>query len=395
MVAGAVDAWRAAATVPTVDSCQLAGQDQLLLKTSQRDLELGTVRKVVHTLARGGDGQWHPSGFPQELPQDTVLTSVSPSGALQARVVRVTSAALAGGREGLFPAPTDAAPPAGTYSRVDISDRCGLVASISLPSVAYADGWFEGLSWSPDEGSLVVVAEEPRPPQPTNGYFAPAGTTAGEAATSTTTDDGSLYDFKPDWGEAKVGMRRSVLILVDLVSSTAAVLARSSTHISAGSPVFVSDRSIVFCGTFQSAQDSVGYGITGCTQRGTSLFAVDPTNPSMTHAVQLLDDAAIPTARLPSVTLDGMAILFIATLEQPSELYTHGQCSVLCRLRSSDVSTALRDAAAAAPDLTIAPAMLDVDTVVPFPSSVIDLERVSTSIETPETYHTSDNYFVY
>ena len=146
-VAAAVAAWRSTAAVPTVERCEfLAEATELLVTTSQKDLPRGSARRSLHSFARSPSGEWAGHGFPAELSAETSLVVPSPSGALLARAVRVTAAAGApAGRECLFPAPTDGAPALGTHTRVDITDRGGgLVATITLPSVVYSDGWFEG-----------------------------------------------------------------------------------------------------------------------------------------------------------------------------------------------------------------------------------------------------------
>ena len=67
-----------------------------------------------------------------------------------------------------------------------------------------------------------------------------------------------------------------MLLLIDLAGGgSAAVIAPTSTDISAGTPVWgPGGASIVFCGTYQSVQDGVGYGVAFCMQRRASLFAV-------------------------------------------------------------------------------------------------------------------------
>ena len=67
-----------------------------------------------------------------------------------------------------------------------------------------------------------------------------------------------------------------LLLLIDLAGGgSAAVVAPTSTDISAGTPVWgPGGASIVFCGTYQSVQDGVGYGVAFCMQRRASLFAV-------------------------------------------------------------------------------------------------------------------------
>ena len=264
--AAAIAAWRNTMSCPAVDACWFLGHEQVLAKMSTKDPTLGSVRASLHTFARAPTGEWEGAGFPVELSSETALVAPSPSGALLARAVRVEGAGAAAGREGLFPAPTDAAPALGARTRLEVSARDGsLVAAITLPTLVYADGWFEGLAWSDDEDKLVVVAEAPRD-APTRGYFAD-----GEAEA-----DGTLYEHAPDWGEAKVGLRRSCCVLIDLASGgSAAVLAPTSTDISAGTPVWgPGGESIVFCGTYQSVQEGVGYGVAFCMQRRASLFAV-------------------------------------------------------------------------------------------------------------------------
>jgi len=140
----------------------------------------------------------------------------------------------------------------------------------------------------------VVVAEAPRD-APTRGYFAEG---EGDA-------DGTLYEHAPDWGEAKVGMRRSVLLLLNVEASSCVVLAPGSTELSFGTPAWVPAGGgdggidagcvIVCTGTYQSVQDGVSHGVTGCVQRKTSLFAASPHTPAL-PAVELLG-GAFPTAR--------------------------------------------------------------------------------------------------
>lgn len=356
--AAAVAAWKNTAAVPDVKSCKWLSQDTMMVRTSQKNVALGTVDSSVHMFTRPSvSGLWKTAGFPVQLSAETTLVVPSPSGALLARAVTVTTSdGLAkAGREGLFPAPVDLAPALGTHTRVDVTDRTGCqVASIALPSIVYADGWFEGCEWSPDEAKIIVVAEEPRG-APTRGYFAPVGDDLA---------DGTLYEYTPDWGEAKVGMRRSVLLLLDLVAGTTTELAKTSADISLGSPVWgPGGNSIICTGTLQSTQTSLGYGVTGCVQRKTSLFAVCPFAPEA-PAVELLGHA-LPTARLPQLSEDGKSIRFVATVEDPLELYTHGTCSALCAIDASSIHAMLEPAQAALPPL---PVTILVETVEEVPT---------------------------
>ena len=161
-----------------------------------------------------------------------------------------------------------------------------------------------------------------------------------------------------------------MLLLIDLAGGgSAAVVAPTSTDISAGTPVWgPGGASIVFCGTYQSVQEGVGYGVAFCMQRRASLFAVRAHASahtripaglgtgcrvactarraslpcvSLTHcvvcprardtfrvvlrrapqanphqpeqpAVELLGEA-LPTARLPHLAQDGSVLRFVAT----------------------------------------------------------------------------------
>jgi acylaminoacyl-peptidase len=337
--AAAVEAWKLTAAVPDVQFCSWLSDDTMMARTSQKDVALGIVRSTLHTFGRSSaSGEWQTAGFPVELSADTTLVVPSPSGALLARAVTVTASDGPGkgaGREGLFPAPVDLAPALGTHTRIDVTDRSGSqVASITLPSIVYADGWFEGCKWSPDETSIVIVAEAPRRADaPRGGFFAPDKNSA----------DGTLYEYAADWGEAKVGMRRSVLLLLDLTTNTATELAKESVDISLGTPIWGPGGSSIVCtGTMQSSQASLGYGVTGCVQRKTSLFAVSPYTPEAA-AVELLGQA-LPTARLPQLSEDGKCVRFVATVEDPSELYTHGTCSALCAMDATAIQTMLESA---------------------------------------------------
>lgn len=237
--AAAVAAWSTVSAVQGVAACDFLSEGELLATTTQKDLALGTVRRSLQSFTRAPSGAWAGSGFPVELSAETSLVVPSPSGVLLAKAVRVSGAGAA--PTGLFPAPVTAAPELGAHTRVDITDRTGsVVAAITLPSVVYADGWFEGCAWCLDESQLVVVAEAPRAAPPSRGYFATSG--EGEA-------DGSLYDYDPDWGEAKVGMHRSVLLLLDVSAASATVLAPTSTEISCGTPVWGPTGEVVFSGT--------------------------------------------------------------------------------------------------------------------------------------------------
>jgi hypothetical protein len=347
--AAAVAAWRATAAVPTVSKAWLTQAGELLAKTACKDPALGSVRTSLLTCHRsispngGAADGWTTVGFPLELPGDVLLVVPSPSGELLARVVQVSAAAGANAaREGLFPAPSNAAPALGTRARIDITDRSGLLASITLPTPVYAEGWFEGLEWSPDESSLVVVAEAPRN-APTPGLF------------ESDDSDGSRYEHRPDWGEVRVGMRRSVLVLVELASEAATVLAPTSTEVSAGTPIWCGDGAfIVFSGTAQSAQDGPGYGVAFCMHRSTSLYAVDPATPNA-PAVELLGGAAagLRTARAPTLSADGCSIRFLGTMEPPSALFTHGQCAALCSIDAQAAHTVLRGSGEGACDVSV------------------------------------------
>jgi hypothetical protein len=161
-----------------------------------------------------------------------VLVAPSPSGTYLARVVTVAAPAAPAhpaSAEGLFPAPTVAASTSQT-SRVDIFTRGQLLVSLPLPSAAYTDGLFEGCAWSPDEQSIVIVAEASHEP-------------ADEGSTSVReplVDDvhARKYEYKPDWGEAMVGRRRPALLLLSLSRRTVVELAPGAVGLAAGAPAW-------------------------------------------------------------------------------------------------------------------------------------------------------------
>ncbi|KAI7747553.1 hypothetical protein M8C21_015238 [Ambrosia artemisiifolia] len=78
----------------------------------------------------------------------------------------------------------------------------------------YADGWFQGISWSSDESAIAYVAEEPSVQKPsfsdTAGYRKDIGSNSTDKDLNSWKGQG---DWEEDWGEAYSGKRQPALFV--------------------------------------------------------------------------------------------------------------------------------------------------------------------------------------
>jgi len=197
--ASAVAAWTQT-TVPTLNSAEFLAPGKVQLRTSLADAALGTTRKAIKVVTRAGGAEapWEAAGFEVEQPKGLLLLRTSPSGSKLARLVNGE---------------------AENTARIEIVGGERLLATLQLPATPLADGWFEGLCWSPDETKLAVVAEpKPKKDNGSRSFFKPAddadsdGGGGGDAKKQKTsagleeaTPPGGVHALREDWGELHVG----------------------------------------------------------------------------------------------------------------------------------------------------------------------------------------------
>ncbi|GBG58646.1 hypothetical protein CBR_g47 [Chara braunii] len=246
-----------------------AGGLDIILAMSQRNLLANAVRRFVSTVRLADSAterlpsQWSP--FPLETSGVTLL-SPSPSGQ---RMLLVRNGQQPHGSN-----PKDGPPPV----KFEVWGRGHLVKEVLIPSsmhrAVYTDGWFESVSWSPDESRIAYVAEEPAPPRPVfgrrmangrDGTLSPTsggagmgtatassgeaggrggrgGMAVGSSGTASGTNDVGTWkghgDWVEDWGERYTGKGRPVLFVFDIDSCRVQRVEGIPPSVSAGQVVW-------------------------------------------------------------------------------------------------------------------------------------------------------------
>lgn len=194
----------------------------------------------------------------------------------------------------------------------------------SMHGSVYADGWFEGISWSSDESLIAYVAEEPTLRKPTfndMGYK--------KDAASTDKDCNSWKgqgDWEEDWGEAYAGKRQPALFVININSGDVCAVDGIGRSLSVGQVVWAPTTKglhqyLVFVGW---PSDTRKFGMVYCFNRPCALYAVkaplfgSETNASKTRE-NVVDDVSVvnlsqgtSSAFLPRFTPDGKFLVFLS-----------------------------------------------------------------------------------
>ncbi|KAJ3322315.1 hypothetical protein HDV06_003209 [Boothiomyces sp. JEL0866] len=214
-------------------------------------------------------------GFPSEVPESNGLSSISPSGNLQAILKTI-------GEE--------------RYVEIAGTTRKSIKVTKSHGPF-YNDDYFGCINWSEDGSKVVYVAEESKP-----------------------TED-NQYEYLYDPGEGYTGKRTATAVVVDLLTDNVTVLKLPFFGIS--QPLFAAN-ALYFVGV---ELQPVQLGIKYCANRYTALYK---SNLDGSDLKRLTKDGV--NAKYPLLTPDGKSLVY---LSNPT-LGPHDSC---CQLLSLDIET--------------------------------------------------------
>eukprot|EP00753_Platysulcus_tardus_P000709 PLAT10657.1.p1 GENE.PLAT10657.1~~PLAT10657.1.p1 ORF type:complete len:717 (-),score=276.31 PLAT10657.1:77-2227(-) len=212
------------------------------------------------------DSKLEPASFPAELPPSAHLQLVSPSGRYQLTANYVAAA--------------DGKPARGWLERTELATGELLrVWTHSCHGRLYTDGWFQGVTWSPDEATVVYVAEgkPAKTPSLWDGELA-GDSDGGKASGDAAGDDDSLagreFDSKPSWGERYAGKELPALFVARWAAAggaSVAALPCVPDGISAGQPALSPDgKTLLFTGWDAEPR----LGMVYCHQRRCAIYSL-------------------------------------------------------------------------------------------------------------------------
>ncbi|KAK9064601.1 hypothetical protein SSX86_015983 [Deinandra increscens subsp. villosa] len=183
----------------------------------------------------------------------------------------------------------------------------------------YADGWFEGISWSSDESVIAYVAEEPSVHKPS------FSDTAGYKKDVTDKDFNSWKgqgEWEEDWGEAYSGKRQPALFVININSGDVRAVQAIGRSISVGQVVWAPtteglNEYLVFVGW---PSDTRKFGMKYCYNRPCAIYAIKaPLFGSEIVDTATNNDASVvnltqgtSSAFLPRFTPDGKFLVFLS-----------------------------------------------------------------------------------
>ncbi|XP_045497001.1 acylamino-acid-releasing enzyme-like isoform X1 [Colias croceus] len=145
------------------------------------------------------------------------------------------------------------------------------LTALDVHGDVYADGEFGSLDWSPDEKSLIYIAEQK--PKKSEAYIKRKAVDSdkNEGSGDKKVTPGEEYIYKPDWGEQLVGKKQSVIVKCDLENEAITVLQGVPDDLCPGQVRFSPDgKGIV--GVAWKTQDPSRLGLIYCTNRESQIF---------------------------------------------------------------------------------------------------------------------------
>ncbi|XP_038211938.1 acylamino-acid-releasing enzyme-like isoform X2 [Zerene cesonia] len=145
------------------------------------------------------------------------------------------------------------------------------LTALDVHGDVYADGEFGSLDWSPDEKSLIYIAEQkPKKSEPYIKRKA-ADSDKNEGSGDKKVTPGEEYIYKPDWGEQLVGKKQSVIVKCDLDNEAITILQGVPEDLCPGQVRFAPDgKGIV--GVAWKTDDPRRLGLIYCTNRESQIF---------------------------------------------------------------------------------------------------------------------------
>ncbi|XP_071696534.1 acylamino-acid-releasing enzyme-like isoform X2 [Rutidosis leptorrhynchoides] len=191
----------------------------------------------------------------------------------------------------------------------------------SVHGSVYADGWFEGVSWSSDESLIAYVAEEPAVRKPTFndfGYKKDGGSDSTDKDCSSWKGQG---DWEDEWGEAYVGKRQPALFVLNINSGDVRAVNGIGRSLSVGQVVWAPTVNglheyLVFVGW---PSDTRKFGMIYCYNRPCAIYVVKAPLFGSDSTDNAKDDVSLvnvsrdtSNAFLPRFTPDGKFLVFFS-----------------------------------------------------------------------------------
>ncbi|CAM6101899.1 unnamed protein product [Calypogeia fissa] len=302
----------------TSSSRKGSGGVDVVVAMSQVNLHANAKRTFISTVyipdVASNPADYHWSPFPFEL-SGALLIVPSPSGT-KLLIVRKADPSLKDGA---------------CTVKLEIWGPGQLLKELHVPSSVqgsvYADGWFEGVSWSHDEEHIAYVAEEPLPARPLFGQSlfstGQSSKSEGEADAGTWKGQG---DWLEDWGESYSGKRRPVLFVASLGSGGVQVVEGIPKDVSVGQVVWAppppegeGEQFLVFVGWTSYASNfstTRKLGMKYCYNRPCALYAVEAPvgtrDESQPTPAPVKLTGEISSALTPRFSPDGKLLVFLS-----------------------------------------------------------------------------------
>ncbi|MCO5570642.1 hypothetical protein L7F22_024369 [Adiantum nelumboides] len=210
----------------------------------------------------------------------------------------------------------------GNPTKLEVWTSAQLVKEILIPASihgsVYAEGWFEGVSWSHDESYVAYVAEESATSKPVFGKTHVSFTV--QAKDNDAHSWKGQGDWQEDWGESYTGKGRPCLYVADLQNGSVQKVDGVPDDLSVGQVTWAPDDSqvLIFVGwpTISSNfNTSRRLGIKYCYNRPCALYAVqafqdDRISDSLSSVWKLT--RSIGSAFLPRFSPNGKLLMFLS-----------------------------------------------------------------------------------
>lgn len=208
-------------------------------------------------------------------------------------------------------------------TKLEVWSSAQLVKEILVPASVhgsvYADGWFEGVSWSQDDLYVAYVAEEPVTDRPVFGK-APNSSNiqANENDVHTWKGQG---DWQEDWGESYTGKHKPVLYVADIQNGSVQKVEGVPEDLSVGQVIWApADKShlLVFVGWPSASENFQTYrklGIKYCFNRPCAIYAVEAfekeRSAGASSSIWKLT-SSVNSAFLPHFSPNGDSLIFLS-----------------------------------------------------------------------------------
>lgn len=215
-----------------------------------------------------------------------------------------------------------------TSTKLEVWSSAQLIREIIVPTSVhgsvYADGWFEGVSWSQDESYIAYVAEEPASNRPVFGKSLKCDEKPNENDPHIWKGQG---DWQEDWGESYTGKRRPILFVADLQNGNVQKVEGLPDDLNAGQVVWAPPplqgrhQLLVFVGWRSASENFQTYkklGMKYCFNRPCALYSIEaPQLVRLPDSLPCLQNLTrcVTSAFMPRFSPDGELLIFLSSQE--------------------------------------------------------------------------------